>query len=140
MATLQYCNICNQALGEPVYVSPRNISVTSNADIVPIPTQVYFCETCGHLETPPFDNLESYYDTGYNILIDSDDEDQLYQSVDGQKAFRADFQLETLLKKQTIPMDSKILDFGSGKGTTLRRLALRRPDIAYSLFDVSQAY
>ncbi|MBI1280616.1 MAG: methyltransferase domain-containing protein [Anaerolineaceae bacterium] len=140
MTTLQYCNICNQKLGEPIYVSPRNISVTSNADIVAIPTQVYFCETCGHLETPPFDDLESYYDTGYNILTDSDDEDQLYQSIDGQKAFRADFQLETLLKKQTISPNAKILDFGSGKGTTLRRLALRRPDIAYSLFDVSQAY
>src|SRR5690349_7221948 len=102
MTTLQYCNICNQALGEPIYVSSRNISITSNADIVPISTWVYFCGTCGHLETPPLDNLESYYDTDYNILTDSDDEDQLYQSVDGQKAFRADFQLETLLKKQTI--------------------------------------
>lgn len=137
---MTHCNICNQPLGVPVYVSPRSTSVTSNTEILPIPTQVYLCENCGHLITPQLDNLDSYYDTQYNILVESDDEDQLYQSADGQKAFRADFQLDTLLHKLTIPPNTRVMDFGSGKGTTLRRLALQRPDIAYSLFEVSEAY
>lgn len=140
MANEQYCNVCNHKFDEPVYESPRNISVTSNTEILAIPTRVYWCGNCGHLMTPPLENLDSYYDTGYNILTENDDEDQLYESVNGQRTFRADFQLDTLIKKVAIPGGGSVLDFGSGKGTTLRRLALRRPDIGYSLFEVSAAY
>lgn len=85
-------------------------------------------------------DLTTYYDQNYRILIDSEDEDQLYVRPDGSKTFRTTHQVETLLSKVALPHNSSVLDFGCAKSSTLKRLFELRPDIQPHVFDVSDMY
>lgn len=85
-------------------------------------------------------DLTTYYDQNYRILIDSEDEDQLYVRPDGSKTFRTTHQVETLLAKANLPQGSSVLDFGCAKSSTLKRLLDLRPDIQPYVFDVSDMY
>ena len=134
------CNVCQNSIKQPVYVSTGNISITSLCQIYPQKTEVFFCENCGHLQTTEITNLEEYYDTIYEILIDSEEEDQLYKVIEGQKIFRIDHQVKVLLDKVSLPQHAKILDYGCAKSATLKKLGQTRPDIIPHLFDVSEMY
>lgn len=85
-------------------------------------------------------DIATYYDTQYRILIDSAEEDQLYQVVDGRKIFRLDHQADTLLRKLSLPSSAAILDYGCAKGGTLKRALAKRGDLRVHLFDVSEMY
>jgi SAM-dependent methyltransferase len=134
------CNCCQSPLGQHVYISPGNLSVTSLREVYPTRTEVYFCPTCTHLQTPQSMDLAAYYDQTYKMLIDSEDEDQLYEVAGGRKIFRYPHQADTLLRKVCLPPQARILDYGCAKGTTLRHLLARRPDLQPHLFDVSRMY
>jgi SAM-dependent methyltransferase len=86
------------------------------------------------------EDAESYYDTDYDILIDSEEEDQLLFLKDGQEVFRFDHQSKSLLDLVNVPLGAKVLDFGCAKATTLKKMLLARPDIEPSVFDVSEMY
>ncbi|MBN1909676.1 MAG: class I SAM-dependent methyltransferase [Pirellulales bacterium] len=86
------------------------------------------------------ENVEDYYDTQYNIQVESREQDDLYKMIDGKAVYRVDHQMDTLLKKMGLPKDSRVLDYGCGKSATLRRLASARPDLDLHVFDVSDAY
>lgn len=140
-----HCNICGKALGEPRYTSAGAVSVTSLCELLPIRTSVFFCGYCGHLQTPPLAEIESYYSTDYKILIESEEEDQLYKieadaAGGDRRVYRFDHQADTLLRKIEIPAAGRILDYGCAKGSTLKRLTARRPDVVPHLFDVSDMY
>lgn len=134
------CPVCDGPLGEPLYRSAERFSITSLCQVLPGQTLVYFCDRCGHLATPPLPDLEKFYDQEYTILIDSEDEDQLYEVRDGRQVYRYDHQVDTLLRKLDLPAGAKVLEYGAAKGATLRRLAARRPDLQAHLFDVSDMY
>lgn len=134
------CNVCRTALAEPIYRSPRAVSITSLCEVLPRSTEVFFCRECGHLQTPALPDLAEYYDEDYKILVESEDEDQLYEIGPSGKVYRADHQLHTLLAKVSPARGAKVLDYGCGKGSTLRRLTQLRPDIEPHLFDVSRMY
>ena len=114
--------------------------VTSLCGQLPGASEVYACERCGHLSSPPLPDLARYYQSEYQILVASEDEDQLYSTAEGKTTYRFDHQLDTLLAKADLPSGARVLDYGAAKGTTLRRLAQRRPDIVPHLFDVSDLY
>lgn len=135
------CNLCEHALGEPIYRSPDDRSITSTGEIRSGCTMVYFCDRCGHLQTTPLADLAGYYDHDYRILIDSEEEDQLYSiERDGRKVFRVEHQVATLLNGLDLPHGAHVLDFGCAKGAMARRLVERRPDVRIHLFDVSNVY
>ncbi len=134
------CTICLAPLGPPVYESAESVSVTSLCEVRPGVTQVYFCGQCGHLQTPELPDVAAYYDTGYQILIASDDEDQLYLLSDGRMSYRSEHQAEVLQAKVHLPDGAKILDYGCAKAATLRHLVTRRPDLVPHVFDVSDLY
>jgi SAM-dependent methyltransferase len=134
------CNVCQNDVKQPVYVSTGNLSITSLCQFYPQKTEVFFCEHCGHLQTTEITNLEEYYDTIYKILIDSEEEDQLYKVIDGQKIFRIDHQVKVLLDQVSLPQQAKILDYGCAKSATLKKLCQTRPDVIPHLFDVSEMY
>ena len=134
------CNICEARHMAPVYVSPENVSITSLTEIRSGRTEVFACAQCGHLQTTPLPDLDAYYDEQYRILIDSEDEDQLYKIVDGEKIFRVRHQVDTLLEKIELPTGASVLDFGCAKGASARRLARCRPDLKLHLFDISRMY
>ncbi len=134
------CNVCSQAIKQPIYVSKGDISITSLNQIFLQKTEVFFCENCGHLQTNEIGNLEDYYDQNYKIFISDDDEDLLYKIVDGRKVFRLEHQSAVFLEKIKIPQNAVILDYGCAKSAAFKKLLEVRPDITPHLFDVSEAY
>jgi hypothetical protein len=93
-----FCKICNNGPLSIVYSSKHDVSVTSLTNVVPIKTRVYFCDNCGHLQTAQFEGAATYYDTDYDILIDSEDEDQLLFLENDREVFRFDHQVEIFFK------------------------------------------
>lgn len=132
--------MCQTPLGEPVYRSPGKISVTSLCAIRDEAIEVRFCDRCGHTSTPPLPGLRAYYHEEYKILIDSDEEDQLYAVREGRKIYRTEHQAETLERKTRLASGARVLDYGAAKASTLRALAQRRPDLVPHAFDVSDLY
>lgn len=134
------CPVCSCQLADPVYRSYLGVMITSLCGLLPGAQEVYVCERCGHISSPALPDLEKYYATDYQILVASEDEDQLYSTSGGKMTYRFDHQLDTLLDKIKLPEGARVLDFGAAKGTTLKRLRENRPDIDAHLFDVSDIY
>jgi 2-polyprenyl-3-methyl-5-hydroxy-6-metoxy-1,4-benzoquinol methylase len=132
------CNVCGTVLDQPIYTSIQDISVDSRGELHRGRTQVFFCDHCGHSQTRELENVEKYYSEDYNFLVNQ--EDQLYRIVDDRKIYRTDHELSILQKKIQLPQKARVLDYGCGKGDSLRRLCSIRPDIIPHLFDVSEAY
>lgn len=140
MSAPGHCHVCQQPLPPPLYRSVGATSLTSLCEVRPERTTVSFCTTCGHLQTEALADLPSYYNRDYKILLDSEDEDQLYAMVAGRKIFRTEYQVETLLAKVSLPAGARVLDYGCAKSATLRRVCESRPDIEPHVFDVSDMY
>ena len=121
------CNICDEPLGAPVYESARPVSITSLCQVLDGPTRVWHCASCGHTQTAPLPALEKFYAEDYHILTASEDEDQLYAVREGQKIFRTEHQVATLLEKLDVPPNAQVLDYGRGKAAALKLVA---PDTA----------
>lgn len=85
-------------------------------------------------------NTDDYYDHDYRILVESEEEDQIYQVLDGIVTYRTEHQVQILLDKVELPSGAKILDYGCAKSSTLRALTGKRPDLCAYLFDVSDRY
>ncbi|MDA8678189.1 class I SAM-dependent methyltransferase [Luminiphilus sp.] len=134
------CNVCGTDLLRPVYKSQFVNSITSLCNVVKGTTAVYFCYDCTHLQTTEVDNIDNYYDKDYQLLVESEEEDQIYCIRDGEKVFRCDHQVVTLADLLNIPEGAKVLDYGCAKGTTLKKLVELRSDITPFLFDVSDMY
>ena len=134
------CNVCGEQLGDPVYSSQSQSSITSLCDIIPCETRVYYCQSCSHVYTPPLVDLDKYYKADYEILINSEEEDQIVSFPDGRKEYRFDLQVNTFIDKMPIKHAAKILDYGAAKSTTLKKIINERPDIIPHVYDVSEMY
>jgi SAM-dependent methyltransferase len=116
------------------------MSISSTARQIAVPTVVYVCEVCAHVQTPPLEDIGNYYDTDYNVHLESDDTDDLYAVRDGTPVYRAQHQANIALEKLALPDGASVLDYGCGKGMSLRALLAVRPDLDGFVFDVSDAY
>ena len=134
------CCICDEPLAAPVYESPAPFSVTSLCQVLEGQTRVWHCESCGHTQTAPLPALEKFYAEEYHILTASEEEDQLYEIRDGQKIFRTEHQVNTLLEKVKLPPNAAVLDYGCGKASTLKALVERSGGITPHVFDVGEQY
>ena len=134
------CNICGNILPEPLYDSGTGASITSLCRIVDIQTRVRQCRFCSHVQTDSVFDSSAYYQKEYDILVESEEEDQIYLVVDGKPVFRSDYQVTTLLDKLDLKSNSRMLDYGCAKSATYRKLSMRRPDLDLNLFDVSERY
>jgi SAM-dependent methyltransferase len=140
VATATACLVCGAPSGEPAYRHDGVLSISSTARAVALPTIVYVCERCGHVQTPPLADIGGYYDTAYNVHLESDEADDLYAVRDGLRIYRAQHQADVALAKLALPHGAAVLDYGCGKGMTLRTLLAARPDLDGAVFDVSDAY
>jgi 2-polyprenyl-3-methyl-5-hydroxy-6-metoxy-1,4-benzoquinol methylase len=134
------CVVCGTSSGAPAYRHDGTTSVSSTARPVAAPTAVYVCQVCAHVQTPPVADLGAYYDTGYNVHLESDDADDLYDVRDGVAVYRAQHQADVALEKLALAPGASVLDYGCGKGMTLRALLSARPDLDGAVYDVSDAY
>ena len=134
------CVVCGTPSGAPAYRHDGATSVSSTARPVAAPTAVYVCDVCAHVQTPPVADLGAYYDTAYNVHLESDDADDLYDVRDGVPVYRAQHQANVALEKLSLSPGASVLDHGCGKGMSLRALLAARPDLDGAVYDVSDAY
>jgi SAM-dependent methyltransferase len=138
--TARACNVCGSFIDDPLYRSTSGRSITSLCEIVAADTVVWFCSVCGHLSTDARLDTETFYADQYRIFLDSVDEDNLYDVIDGESIYRTDHQVTTLLTLVDPPPHARVLDFGCAKGLFMRKLKARRGDLEVHLFDVSDMY
>ncbi len=134
------CLVCGAPNGSPLYRSDGPLSVTSTARPIELPTIVFACDACGHVQTPPLADIDRYYDSAYNVHLESDSADDLYEVRDGLPVYRAQHQADVALAKLALAHGASVLDYGCGKGMTLRAALAARPDLRGYVFDVSDAY
>ena len=135
-----HCNVCHTKLGAPLYEAPSDHALTSLCELRLGRVRIWLCPTCGHLRGEALPDTHDYYDSNYRILLDHEDEDQIY-SVEGEHiVYRTDHQVDTLLSKLDLPCGTRLLDYGCAKASTPRRLLVSRPDLQIHLFDVSDMY
>jgi len=134
------CNICRSPLGEPIYSSRFDTALTSLCEQRPGKVQVWSCPNCSHLCGRPLDQTESYYASEYRILLDHDEEDQIYEVRDGRIVYRTQHQIDVLLDKLALPAGARVLDYGCAKASTPKQLHQARSDLQIHLFDVSDMY
>ena len=135
------CAVCGNTFGEPLYASGGGKSLTSLCRVHPAETLVFACVKCGHLQTAPLDDVAGYYATEYDILVDSEEEDQIYEVRAGTPVYRTEHQVEVLLSKLPAQGGSlALLDYGCAKSATIRALRASRPDVTPHAFDISDRY
>jgi len=134
------CNVCTETFGDPIYESPEGRSITTMNSTVDGKTQVYFCENCSHLQSNELPDLQAYYSHEYEVNLASDDEDQIYDVVDGKPIFRGDHQAAVLSSKLSFPAGCRVLDYGCAKAPSLKKLCIEHPEIQPLLFDVTDKY
>lgn len=134
------CNVCYQELKSPIFRAVSDQSLTSLCEARAGRVVVWSCNHCGHLCGDPLNDTESYYEADYRILLQNEEEDQIYE-MDGERIiYRTDHQVNTLIDKLPMPTGSVVLDYGCAKASTPRRLLSQRPDLQMHLFDVSEMY
>lgn len=136
----KHCNVCEMPLSAPIYDSHSEHSLTSLCQLYSAGTQVWFCENCGHILSNPLTQTEEYYASDYKILLNHDDEDQIYEVVEDKVIYRTNHQLKVLHDKLTLQNGHKILDYGCAKATMAKKLLQRTPELDFYFFDVSQMY
>lgn len=134
------CCICGTQIGKAIYSSEQGRSLTSLCQIHSSPTQVYACRQCGHSQSDAIADIDAYYDSNYDILVESIEEDQIYQVVNGQVIYRTEHQVNTFRNKVLIAPGMNLLDYGCAKSSTIRRLVADGATFKAYLFDVSSRY
>jgi hypothetical protein len=109
------CNVCDSPLTKLIYDPQNNISLTSLCQIQGGSIRVFACTNCGHIQTNEMENLKDYYSESYTILLNSEEEDQIYKILDGQPLYRTTHQVNTLAAKignNFLQHNQRILDYG----------------------------
>jgi SAM-dependent methyltransferase len=135
-----HCSVCGNGPNELIYASPGDRSLTSLCRIHLAPTSVFVCPDCGHLQTQVIADINAYYDSQYDILVDSEEEDQIYEVRDGKPIYRTEHQVNTLLDKLGFEEHLDLLDYGCAKSSTIRALCSASANVVPHLFDVSTRY
>ena len=138
MLSKEVCRVCNSNnLIEKFHCDGP--SITSIKTLLPVAVSIFGCQNCGHLQKPNLKKIEKFYDTEYKISMESADHDQVYRVNNGKILYRVDQQVE-ILKKIELGTYSNVLDFGAGKGVTLKNFADFRSDLCPYVYDVSKDY
>lgn len=134
------CNVCGTPFGAPIFQSSEARSLTTMNTLINGRTTVYFCDNCQHGQTNELPDLVEFYATEYEINIDGEDDDQLYDVVDGKEIYRSEHQANVLMSKIDLSRHRKVLDYGCAKAPSLRALCRKMPQIEPHLFDVTDKY
>jgi SAM-dependent methyltransferase len=133
------CNVCGMDMGAPIYESGETKSLTTMNKFIDGELKVYFCDTCQHCQSKELDNLVEFYAQEYEINLDNEDDDQLYDVVNGTKIYRSEHQANVLISKINLK-GKKVLDYGCANAATLKRITQFEKDIQIHLFDVTDKY
>jgi len=134
------CNVCYTELGPAIYEAASDQALTSLCQLRQGRVRVWLCPACGHMRGEALPDTRDYYEFDYRILLDNDEEDQIYEVQGDYIVYRTDHQVATLLAKLNLPESARLLDYGCAKAATPRRLLSCRTDLKIHLFDISDMY
>lgn len=134
------CQVCSSNRLRLLYAMQPGHSLTSLGQIHPGETRVWACDSCAHVQTDEMEEVAEYYDQHYNILVESEEEDQIYEVRDGRPLYRTAHQVAVLQDKLRLPEGARLLDYGCAKSSTMQALQALRPDLQPHFFDVSERY
>ena len=135
----EVCRVCGSQT-EELFRCDTDIALLSNATPVPGSTFVNLCGVCAHAQTRPLMDLGKYYSSAYQFRMRSEDEDDLYDRVDGKNIYRSGHQATVAEMKIDFSQPMNVIDYGCGKAMSLKSLAERHPNIRPFTFDVSDSY
>ncbi len=135
---MKICRVCQSPITKPDYADPAP-AMSSLTTLIDVPTEVYICDTCSHIQSPNLPDVKAFYDNEYRISLQSDEHDQLYEVKREVPIFRTDRQAQIVLDLG-LPDEAAVLDFGAAKAATLRKVCDHREDIIPYVFDVSEDY
>ena len=140
-AATDVCMVCRNPELVPIFRS-RAIGFTlAQAPNEKASTSALLCETCGHVQSPPVEGIEDYYDTGYQFQLNDAAEDDIYAvQDDGTRIYRSEHQAACVADLHDLSPGLRVLDYGSGKARSLELLLQRAPGLAAHAFDVSDIY
>lgn len=138
--TTHKCNVCQSPLNLKIFDSGDSMSLTSLCNAHPGKTEVYVCSHCTHAQSVAIQEIDDFYDKDYDILVDSEEEDQVYEVSGGNIIYRTDHQVRTMLERLALKPGTRILDYGCAKSGTMRSLSAKQPGLHIFLFDVSERY
>lgn len=97
-----HCNICHTKLGAPLYEASSDYALTSLCELLR-PSADLAVPDLWALAGEALPDTHNYYDSNYRILLDHEDEDQIYL-VEGERiVYRTEHQVNTLLSKLDLP-------------------------------------
>ncbi len=134
------CNACGSRDLERIYKADSDTSITTMNTSIDGALEVYLCESCGHCQTIPLDDLKTYYEEVYELGRQNENDDQLYLMTKEGPIFRAQHQASILSTKISIDRHTSILDFGCGKSLTMTRLCANVEGLQPYVYDVSDRY
>jgi len=138
--TTASCPVCSSAGMAVLYDSGTATSLSSLCQILPGAKVVRYCGECGHLAGNGVADVDSFYETDYRILLDDEDEDQIYETRNGHIVTRTDHQMAVLTDKISLTPGLCVLDYGCAKAAMARKLTEAQAGIDMHLFDVSRMY
>ncbi|WP_422372762.1 class I SAM-dependent methyltransferase [Hoeflea sp.] len=135
-----HCPVCHSDEMVPVYDSGTRTSLSSLCQVLPGAKVVSYCPECGHLAGNGVADADEFYETDYRILLDDEEEDQIYEARGSEIVTRTDHQMAVLRDKVALAPGLSVLDFGCAKAAMARRISQATPGIDMHLFDVSRMY
>jgi SAM-dependent methyltransferase len=133
------CRICESPVSI-LFESPSEIALLSSATPIVGSTVVDLCRACGHAQTRPVMNVRNYYESEYQFRIRSEDEDDLYDRIGETNVYRSGQQAHLVATSFDLQRPLKVLDYGCGKGRSLKLLVEHHPLLEPYVFDVSESY
>ncbi len=139
IVTKNICNVC-ESKSTIVLYSDEGPSLTSMCQILDVKTEIFYCKSCEHVYSEPLANNKLFYEKEYNISLDFDDEDQVYETNNEKIIYRTDHQMMNICDRVNFNSINKLLDFGCAKAEMSNRLKEKYPHLDIYLYDVSYAY
>jgi 2-polyprenyl-3-methyl-5-hydroxy-6-metoxy-1,4-benzoquinol methylase len=135
---LQNCVICQTAATKLFEVKSQRI--TSISRIFSDGSETFYCENCSHVQTHIEENERDYYENNYPISLKHEDDDQVYDVIDGHVLYRNQHQFNILMERTHLDSSKKILDFGAAKGTIAKKLVDELGSENVYVYEVSDSY
>ena len=135
---MQKCFVCQEPSAKLFEVKGHRI--TSISRIYQDGSLTFFCDNCTHVQTHIEDDEEKYYESNYPISLKHEDDDQVYDVIDGKILYRNQHQFNILMEKTQPNSNKRILDFGAAKGTIAKKLADEFGNKNIYVYEVSDSY
>lgn len=135
------CHLCgSNKIKNLGYVGRKPVSITSEPNLCSVPTKIYYCQNCHHLqklysdrEISLIEKLYKNYDT-YNV---SSGNEQLVFAENGAVKPRSYYAIDRCVS--WLPKSGNLLDVGTGNGAVLKSASSLLPHWKLFGFDLSDA-